>query len=132
MKLRPNACLAAALAAAVCLASATADAYDIHTRALTPITEKPAPEGGPLRFVEGGELRFAIVTDDAKRDKKALDLLKEAFDKTVGRAPAVLAPSEATGLPLRLVLASDASLPPEGFSIKTSKDALTISSSTAC
>ena len=104
-------------------------AYDIHTKALTPITEKTAPAGAPLRLVEGGKLRFAIVTDDARRDKKAIDLLREVFAKTVGKEPAVMKPSDApkADLPLRLVLAADATLPSEGFSIKTSAKALKIS-----
>ena len=101
--------------------------YDLHTRALTPIEEKAAPAGGPMKFVENGELRFAIVTDDAKRDEKALELLREVFAKTVGREPSVLSPTATNSLPFSLVLAQDAALPPEGFSIKTSPRALTIS-----
>ncbi len=111
------------------LSCSVSAAYDIHTKALTPITEKPAPAGAAMRFVEGGALRFAIVTDDAKRDAKAVALLREVFEKTVGSAPLVLTPADAakSGMPFRLVLAADPSLPAEGFSIKTSPDALTIS-----
>ena len=118
-----------ALAAAAVAITGVAFAYDIHTKTLTPIREKKAPAGAPLRLVEGGKLRFAIVTDDARRDKKAIDLLREVFAKTVGSEPAVLKPSDApkADLPLRLVLAADAALPPEGFSIKTSAKALEIS-----
>ena len=121
------------LSAILCAAlAASASAYDIHNKALTPITEKPAPAGAVMRFVDGGEPRFAIVTDDVKRDKKAIDLLCEVFEKTTGRAPLVQTSAAAAtkGLPLRLVLAQDAALPKEGFSIKTSPGALTISGHT--
>ena len=115
--------------ACAALAAASAVAYDIHTKALTPITEKPAPAGASMRFVENGALRFAVVTDDAKRDAQAVALLREVFEKTVGAAPQVLAPADAakSALPFRLVLSADPSLPAEGFSIKTSRDSLTIS-----
>ena len=120
------------LAVAAAAVTGVAFAYDIHTKALTPITEKAAPAGAALRLVEGGELKFAIVTDDAKRDKKAVELLREVFAKTVGKEPAVLKPGEAAkgAQPLKIVLAADATLPKEGFSIKTSADALTISGHT--
>ena len=38
-----------------------AAAYDLHTPALTPIAEEPAPAGAPVALVEGGRLRFAIA-----------------------------------------------------------------------
>ena len=72
------------LVAAAVAITGVAFAYDIHTKTLTPIREKKAPAGAPLRLVEGGKLRFAIVTDDVRRDKKAIDLLREVFAKTVG------------------------------------------------
>ena len=87
--------------------------YDLHTRALTPIAEKPAPAGKPLRLVEAGEVKFPIVTDDAKRDADAVALLREVFEKTTGRAPEVLSPSAAAGRSPRIVLAADAALPKE-------------------
>ena len=68
--------------ACAALAAASAVAYDIHTKALTPITEKPAPAGASMRFVENGALRFAVVTDDAKRDAQAVALLREVFEKS--------------------------------------------------
>ena len=119
--------LAVTLCAA--LAAASALAYDIHTRALTPITERPVTAGVAMRFVENGALRFVIVTDDEKRDAKAVALLSEVFEKTVGSAPQVLTPADAakSELPYRLVLAADPSLSAEGFSVKTSPEALTIS-----
>ena len=115
-------------AAAAALATAgAAFAYDIHTKALTPITEKPAPAGPEMKFVDGGELKFAIVTDNAKRDEQAVALLREVFEKTTGRAPLVRKPADAAdGLPFSITLAPDASLPPEGFSIKTSPKGLAI------
>ena len=103
-------------------------AYDIHTKALTPITERPAPAGTAMRFVDGGELKFAIVTDDAKRDEKAIALLREVFTRTVGRPPLVQTPDVAAtnGLAFSLVLKTDATLPKEGFSIKSSNGGLEI------
>ena len=114
---------------AAILAGLSAFAYDIHTKALTPIAEKPVPDGEPMQFVEDGELKFAIVTDDAKRDAKAVALLREVFGKTTGRTPLVQTPEAAAknGLPFSIVLRQDAALPKEGFSIKTSKDGLVIS-----
>lgn len=108
---------------AAMLAGLSAFAYDIHTKALTPIAEKPVPDGEPMQFVEDGELKFAIVTDDAKRDAKAVALLREVFGKTTGRTPLVQTPEAAAknGLPFSIVLRQDAALPKEGFSIKTSK-----------
>ena len=51
--------------AAALLAAGAASAYDLHTKALTPIVEKAKPAGGEMRFVENGELNFAIVGDFA-------------------------------------------------------------------
>ncbi|MBR0056981.1 MAG: hypothetical protein IJP66_06590, partial [Kiritimatiellae bacterium] len=53
-----------AVMAAAALAAAPLLGYDLHTRALTPIVEKPVPEGGAVTLVEDGRLRFAIETDD--------------------------------------------------------------------
>ena len=60
-------------------------AYDLHTRELTPIVEKPRPSGAPMRLVENGELRFAIVTDktaEKMTGKKAalIPLNEQALD----------------------------------------------------
>ncbi len=117
------------------LVAVNALGYDIHTKALTPVEEKPAPAGKAMRFVEEGRLRFSIATDDEARDAKAIALLKEVFARTAGESPQVVAAgAEGVGedgnLPFRLVLASDKSLPAEGFRIRTSPDALTISGHT--
>ncbi len=124
--------LSAALVAAVGLAGLQAQAYDIHTKALTPIQERPAPAGEAMAFVENGALRFAIVTDNEARDAKAVALLREVFEKTAGKAPSVATPAAAAtnGLPYRILLAPDTSLPKEGFCIKTSPEGLAISGHT--
>ena len=90
--------------AAALLLAGTASAYDLHTKALTPIVEKAKPAGGEMRFVENGELNFAIVGDFAAertentRSKKsiapAVEFLVEAFERTTGRKPVVLDASE--------------------------------------
>ena len=86
--------------AAALLAAGAASAYDLHTKALTPIVEKAKPAGGEMRFVENGELNFAIVADfgaertENTRSRKsiapAVEFLVEAFERTTGRKPQVL------------------------------------------
>ena len=79
-----------------------ASGYDIHARALTPITEGARPSGGDMPFVSGGRLDFAIVADlaaEARAMKSnstqasvapAVEVLVEAFRRTTGQAPAVV------------------------------------------
>ena len=118
------------LATAATLAAASAPCLDLHPKSLTPVEEKPAPAGETMRFVEDGALRFAIATDDAARDAKAVALLREVFGRTAGAEPQVVAadtPASAE-TPFRIVLSpDDPALPPEGFAIRTSPGALTIS-----
>ena len=90
------------LIASVCAALLVPAAfgYDLHTKALTPIVEKAKPAGGTMKFVENGELNFAIVGDfgaerttntrSGKSIAPAADFLVEAFEKTTGRRPPVL------------------------------------------
>ena len=119
-------------------------ALDLHTKALTPIVEKAPPPGGPLRFVEKGELNFVIVGDfgaertantrSRKSIAPAADFLAEAFEKTTGRRPDVrdarkdAALIEAAKLWLLVgdsSYARDAAgldgrkMPPHGYEIKT-------------
>ena len=78
--------------------------YDIHTKALTPVTEKAVPDGAPMKFVDGGSLDFVIVGDfgaertQNTRSKKSIapaaEFLVEAFERTTGKKPVVLDASE--------------------------------------
>ena len=74
--------------------------HNLQPKTLTPIELKTSPAGYVMKFVDEGELRFAIVRD-ARYDKAehwtsgdsvkpAVDLLVEAFEKTTGKRPAVL------------------------------------------
>ena len=93
----------AAFAVAVLFGTA-AFGYDIHTKALTPVTEKAVPAGAPMKFVDGGSLDFVIVGDFGSertrntRSKKSIapaaEFLVEAFEKTTGKKPVVLDASE--------------------------------------
>ena len=77
-------------------------AYDIHTRALTPIVEDAVPQGAEMQFVRNGSLDFVIVADakaEAKTGKvnrteksigPAVALLADAFEKATGKRPAVV------------------------------------------
>lgn len=119
-------------------------ALDLHTKALTPIVEKAPPPGGPLRFVEKGELNFVIVGDfgaertantrSRKSIAPAADFLAEAFEKTTGRRPDVLdARKDAARIAAAKLwlLVGDSSyardaagldgrkMPPHGYEIKT-------------
>ena len=38
-------------------------ANDLDNRALTPVTHEETPRHAPLKLVENGELKFAIITD---------------------------------------------------------------------
>jgi len=130
------------LAAAV--AASLAFGYDLHTPALTPITEKARPAGESMTFVKGGELRFAIVVDkqaEAKTGKwnrsqksvePAVSYLIEAFERTTGRKPEILDVSEREKIaacPFVLAVGATpfaaengvdgAKLPLDGFAVKT-------------
>ena len=116
-------------------------AYDLHTRALTPIAEKPAPAGGQMRFVDAGELKFAIVLDTkAEKDCKyasgksiepAAELLADHFERTAGKRPAVLDENDPEVARYDYVLAVGdgrfaraagvnwANLPEQGYAVKS-------------
>ena len=122
--------LAFAALAASLAAAAPAFAYDIHTRALTPVKEGARPAGGAMPFVSGGRLDFAIVADlaaEARAMKSnstqasvapAVEVLVEAFRRTTGRAPAVVQDGEtpaAVGARFALVVGDCATARAAGF-----------------
>ena len=70
-------------------------AFDLHTKALPKIDDLKPPAGGPVKLVENGKLRFAIVGDLRKLNYRsspfyAGNVLKEAFRNTVGEEPEYL------------------------------------------
>lgn len=96
--------LLTALPVAVSVLTVSANAYDLHLKSLTPITEKGKPTGAEMRFVENGELNFAIVVDkDAETRAKnrtrksiapALVHLTNAIFRTTGKVPAIVDESD--------------------------------------
>lgn len=126
------------------LLSANGWAYDLHTKALTPIVEDPVPAGGPLELVSRGKLNFALVADlhsedgvgKVNRTEKsigpALELLATAFERATGTRPPVVDASDAAGrekYPCWLAVGDSplvraqgvdvAKLPRAGFTVKT-------------
>ena len=119
-------------------------AYDIHTKALTPIVEDAAPQGAAMPFVRNGAPDFVLVTDTkaeadvgrVNRTEKsiapAVEFLAEAFEKATGTRPAVVDAADAKRLaaaPYWLVVGDCAiarqagidvsKLPRAGFTVKT-------------
>ena len=65
-----------------------ASAYDLHTRALTPVTELPRPDGGGVLLVEGGRADFHLEYDARdERSREAAEVLSTVFEKTCGVRP---------------------------------------------
>ncbi len=132
----------------LCLTGTAAllSAYDLNTRALTPIELMKPPRHENIKLVENGKLKFAIVWDkDAEicpRAKKsiapAVKLLCEAFEKCTGKQPAVYDIGEAVpaSLPCRILVGGSkpaqeagvdtAALPPQGFEIRTTAQGIII------
>ena len=89
-----------AIVLTVATVATAAAAYDIHTKALTPVVEMGKPAGDQMKFVENGNLNFVIVGDFGAerttntRSKKSIapaaEFLVEAFEKTTGKRPEVL------------------------------------------
>ena len=129
---------------ATLFACCVVSAYDIHTSALTPITEDAVPSGAPMRLVEGGRLRFAIAWNPACETNcgpyrptmasigPALDVLTNAFAHVFGSEPQIVDASdksECAKWPHLLVLGENAlsrqlglfaaALPDQGFAIRT-------------
>ena len=116
--------------------------YDVHTKALVPVTFEETPVHTPLRLVENGVLRFAIVADlkheaevksnSPKCLESAIAVLAEAFEKCTGKRPVVLDISDqkkAMEYPFRLVVGDNdlvrangiftEHLPMQGFAVRT-------------
>ncbi len=121
-----------------------AAAYDLHTPALTPITEDPEPAGDPVALVEGGRLRFAIAWNPQCETNcgaykptrasigPALQVLTNAFAHVFGAAPEIVDAADEAACarwPHLLVLGESvlsrklglaaANLPDQGFTIRT-------------
>lgn len=74
---------------ALLVAAFAAEAYDIHSKALTPIIEKAKPAGAPMTFVKDGKADFSIVFDAKNQQAaRAAKLLMECFERTTGAKPA--------------------------------------------
>ena len=137
-------------ATAVLLGTASATfGYDVKNPALPPVEFKDAHPQAPLKFVESGELKFAIIIDkNQERTRRypneksilaAVDLLQEAFVNCTGRKPEVFDVTEldkAKKYPYQLLLGKSAltaalgmdgmKLPREGFEVKTFPDGVAI------
>ena len=93
------------LLAAVAAAASVAGAYDLNTRALPPIRLETPPAGNAMKFVDRGELKFAVVADyegEAKGPGKsycaipsAVNIITNAFAKTTGVCPEVFQAKDA-------------------------------------
>ena len=115
-------------------------AYDLDNRALTPVTHEETPRHAPLKLVENGELKFAIITDKkaekngrtGKSIAPAVKILTEAFKKTTGKTPEVFDITEtgkAGKYPFLLVVGDNQivrrngidfmKLPDQGFAVKS-------------
>ena len=126
-------------------------AYDLHTPALTPITEEPPPPGAPVKLVEGGRLRFAIAWNPSCETNcgaykptrasitPALAVLTNACAHVFGAVPEIVDAADDAACakwPALLVLGESAlsrkmglcakDLPDQGFAIRTRGNALAI------
>lgn len=74
--------------AAAALAACQANAYNLQSKALTPITLSAMPPGEPMKFVENGVPAFSIEGDLTNADVKwGAALIEKCVEKTVGRPP---------------------------------------------
>lgn len=97
-----------------------AEAYDIHSKALTPITEKAKPAGEAVALVKDGKCDFAIVFDKAdKNAAKAAKLLDDCFEKTTGAKP--------TGGRYKIEIAQSADPKDQAVSVTTTADGVRLS-----
>lgn len=131
--------LSSLLAALSCLG-----AYDLNNRALLPVKSLEPPRHEPIELVVDGVPRFAIVYDKNDRANSAsagrgVELLREAFERCVGKAPEVFGLDElekADKYPFKIIVGPNElskargvdpfQLPPQGFEIKTCPDGVVI------
>ncbi|MBQ2628879.1 MAG: DUF4838 domain-containing protein, partial [Kiritimatiellae bacterium] len=69
-------------------------AYDIHSRALTPVSESARPAGSPVQLVRDGEIDFAIVFDRCDAKCREMEVLTNAVFRCTGRMPRVYPSSQ--------------------------------------
>ncbi len=137
--------------AVAALAACAAAAYDLHTPALTPITEDAVPPGDPVQLASGGSLRFAIAWNpkcetncgDYKPTRAsirpALQVLTNAFAHVLGAVPEIVDASDSAACarwPHLLVLGESElsrklglfakDMPDQGFTIRTAGKHLAI------
>jgi hypothetical protein len=120
-------------------------AYSLTNPALTPVKIQKTPDHTPLKLVENGKLKFAIITDKkaeyrhGKSIQPAIALLQEAFKNCCGTVPEVFDISKldkAKKYPYQLLvgqskltkkLGMDAlKLPAAGFEVKSFSDGIAI------
>ena len=142
-------CMVLAVGGLVVAMVARADSAPLTNPALPPVECKGAPQHAPLKLVENGELKFAIIIDQNQEKSRrypneksilsAVDLLQEAFVRCTGKKPEVFDLAEldkAKKYPYQVLLGKSErtialgmdgmSLPREGFELKTFPDGLAI------
>ena len=132
------------LCAGVLLSATSILAYDLDTRALSPVKHGPTPQHQNLQLVSGKKLQFAIVTDshgeqhltgpqaNNKSIAPAVQALVKAFEHCTGQTPAVVEAEDAAALEHHAywIVVGDCTLaraqgvdwkaiPEQGFVIKT-------------
>ncbi|MGI6098484.1 MAG: hypothetical protein GX174_14995 [Lentisphaerae bacterium] len=95
-------------------------AYDIHSKALTPIAEKAKPSGEAMAFVKGGVRDFTIIFDkDHKPSVNAAKLLEKCFEKITGT-------KAVTNGTYRLTLVAPQDPKEQRISVTTTSDGVTL------
>lgn len=115
-------------------------AVPVDNPALPPVSFKPVEAHAPLRLVENGEIKFAIIADrqaekgfpENKSVTLAVDLLLEAMERCIGQKPEVfeiIDAEKAKAFPYQIILGDNAltralgmnasKLPEEGFEVKS-------------
>ena len=95
-------------------------AYDLHTKALTPIGEETRPSHPALELVKGGRCDFSLVFDVSNREAaKAAELLADCFRRCTGSAPAA-------GGRYELRFAAGGAPDSEAFAVRTDAHGITL------
>ena len=124
-------------------------AYELDSKALSPVKHMHTARHAKLELVKDGKLQFAIAADTSlengikkKEDRSigmAVEILSEAFFKCTGNRPEVFSPEDNEKLSAykyKIVLGPSAlatvhgidanALPPQGFQVKTIKGGILI------